>query len=150
MNQLCGSVCGFTAATLLWRRCYDVRDLSGLPELLDRVAAGAGGCVLEHLAVLVSAGDLNVPGLHRLGYFARKVGNRHRRPARNRAGIPVIFLSGAALEELPERHRDRPLVQKPYTKASLLVESAGKEGESEFLYPESPPPLPWPRVFPQL
>lgn len=80
------------------------------------------------------------------------------------AGIPAVFLSGAALQELPERHRDRPLVHKPYTGAGLLTalrralakaeyEAEGqgeRQGEGAFLYPVSPPPMPWPRVFPQL
>ena len=80
------------------------------------------------------------------------------------AGIPAVFLSGAALEALPDRHHGRPLVEKPYTGASLLTalrqalapakgEGQGEEeeeGEGEFLYPISPPPMPWPRVFPQL
>ena len=70
------------------------------------------------------------------------------------AGIPAVFLSGAALAQLPERHRDRPLVEKPYTGAGLLaalrraLENARVEGG--FPYPVSPPPMPWPRVFPQL
>lgn len=72
------------------------------------------------------------------------------------AGIPAVLLSGAALEALPERHRDRPLVEKPYTAAGLLMAlrralaSAKDEEEGGFLYPLSPPPMPWPRVFPQL
>lgn len=72
------------------------------------------------------------------------------------AAIPIIFLSGVVREQLPERHRDRPLVQKPYTEATLLaavrqaLEPAKGEDEGEFLYPISPPPMPWPRVFPQL
>lgn len=72
------------------------------------------------------------------------------------AGIPAVFLSGAALEQLPDRHRDRPLVHKPYTGAGLLsalrqaLEKAQDEGDGGFLYPVSPPPMPWPRVFPQL
>jgi hypothetical protein len=78
------------------------------------------------------------------------------------AGIPAVFLSGTALEALPDRHRDRPLVDKPYTGTSLLAAlrqvlapakgegQREEEGEGEFLYPISPPPMPWPRVFPQL
>lgn len=76
------------------------------------------------------------------------------------AGIPAVLLSGAALQALPDRHGDRPLVEKPYTAAGLLaalrraLASATDEeegqGEVKFLYPLSPPPMPWPRVFPQL
>ncbi len=71
-----------------------------------------------------------------------------------RAGIPAVLLSGAALEALPDRHRDRPLVHKPYTGAGLVtalrqaLEKAGADGDIE--YPISPPPISWPRVFPQL
>jgi CheY-like chemotaxis protein len=35
-------------------------------------------------------------------------------------GIPFIFLSGHSREYLPERHRDRPLVSKPFH-PSLLI-----------------------------
>jgi hypothetical protein len=72
------------------------------------------------------------------------------------AGIPAVLLSGAAREALPDRHRDRPLVEKPYTAAGLLaalrqaLAPATDEEEGGFLYPLSPPPMPWPRVFPQL
>jgi len=74
------------------------------------------------------------------------------------AGIPAVCLSGAALERLPDRHRDRPLVEKPYTGAGLLAAlrqalSKAKEEDQEeggIVYPLSPPPMPWPRVFPQL
>ncbi len=78
------------------------------------------------------------------------------------AGIPAVFLSGAALEELPDRHRDGPLLDKPCKGPRLLaalrqvLSPAKDEGqgegheEREFLYPISPPPMPWPRVFPQL
>ncbi|MDP2329269.1 MAG: hypothetical protein Q8M19_01045 [Reyranella sp.] len=76
------------------------------------------------------------------------------------AGIPAVLLSGAALEALPDRHRDRPLVEKPCTAAGLLAalrralapakDEEENGGEGEFLYPITPPPMPWPRVFPQL
>lgn len=73
------------------------------------------------------------------------------------AGIPIVFLAGAALEDLPERHRDRPLVHKPYTGAGLLtavrraLAQADEERDgSDILYPLSPPTISWPRVFPQL
>ena len=70
------------------------------------------------------------------------------------AGIPAVLLSGTTLEQLPERHRNGPLVEKPYTAAGLLaalrraLEAPTDKGD--FLYPISPPPMPWPRVFPQL
>lgn len=76
------------------------------------------------------------------------------------AGIPAVLLSGAALEQLPDRHRDRPLVHKPCTGAGLLTalrqalastkDEGVDGGEGGLLYPVSPPPMPWPRVFPQL
>lgn len=72
----------------------------------------------------------------------------------DRAGIPAVFLSGTALEELPERHRERRLVHKPYTGAALLgavrraLESADDDGDIQ--YRISPPPISWPRVMPQL
>lgn len=70
------------------------------------------------------------------------------------SGIPVVFLSGASLDELPERHRGSPLVDKPYTAASLLKAltraiSAGSD-ETGIWYRPSLPSISWPRVMPQL
>lgn len=77
------------------------------------------------------------------------------------AGIPMVFLSGPALDALPERHCRRPLVAKPYTGAGLLQavrQALAGEGDGDgegddagdILYPLSPPTISWPRVFPQL
>jgi CheY-like chemotaxis protein len=72
----------------------------------------------------------------------------------DRAGIPVVFLSGTALAEPPEGHRDRPLVHKPYTGAALLGavrRALEKAADDDVIhYRLSPPPMPWPRVMPQL
>ena len=35
--------------------------------------------------------------------------------------IPFVFLSGHTREYLPERHRGRPLVEKPFAEAQLLT-----------------------------
>ena len=37
------------------------------------------------------------------------------------SGIPFVVLSGHQREMLPERHRDRPFVQKPYRVEELLT-----------------------------
>lgn len=70
------------------------------------------------------------------------------------AGIPAVCLADPAQERLPDRHRDRPLLHKPCTGAGLLAALrralAKAKEEGGFLYPLSPPPMPWPRVFPQL
>ena len=74
----------------------------------------------------------------------------------DRAGIPVVYLSGAGEEAARERRRGRPVVEKPCTDACLLaaireaLEGRKSQVEDEFPYPVSPPPMPWPRVFPQL
>ena len=70
------------------------------------------------------------------------------------SGITVVFLSGASLDELPERHRGSPLVDKPYTGATLLKAltraiSSGND-ETGIWYRPSPPSISWPRVMPQL
>jgi DNA-binding response OmpR family regulator len=36
------------------------------------------------------------------------------------AGTPFFFLTGHAREELPERHKDRSIVSKPFSDAALL------------------------------
>ncbi|TAJ37863.1 MAG: hypothetical protein EPO55_17630 [Reyranella sp.] len=73
------------------------------------------------------------------------------------AGIPMVFLSGPALDALPERHCRRPLVTRPYTGASLLQavrralrQAADGDDAGDIQYPLSPPTISWPRVFPQL
>ena len=77
----------------------------------------------------------------------------------DRAALPVLFLSGAALGELPRRHRNGTLLAKPYAHASLL-QAVGRllaptwdddrSGDDQAIwYPVSSPPS-WPRVFPQL
>lgn len=80
------------------------------------------------------------------------------------AGIPMVFLSGPALDALPERHCRQPLVAKPYTDAGLLQavrralrQAAARDGQGDdagdgggIQYPLSPPTISWPRVFPQL
>lgn len=69
------------------------------------------------------------------------------------AGIPTVLLSGASLEELPERHRHQPLVEKPYTRTDLLAAirraMAPTEDDGGIQYRVSPS-ISWPRVFPQL
>ncbi|MDI1284936.1 MAG: hypothetical protein PSV46_11125 [Reyranella sp.] len=72
----------------------------------------------------------------------------------DRAAIPVLFLSGAALNELPTRHRTGTLLAKPYSRANLLqvvggLFARGLADEGTW-YPVSPQPVSWPRVFPQL
>lgn len=38
----------------------------------------------------------------------------------DKAGIPFVFLSGHSADFLPERHRDRPLVAKPFHPRLLM------------------------------
>lgn len=37
-------------------------------------------------------------------------------------GIPFVFSTGAALDEVEERHRDRPFLSKPFGEADLKAE----------------------------
>jgi DNA-binding response OmpR family regulator len=70
------------------------------------------------------------------------------------AGIPAVFLSREALQQLPGGDRERPLVHKPYTDADLLGavrRALDKAADDDVIhYRISPPTISWPRVFPQL
>jgi len=49
--------------------------------------------------------------------------------ALHEAGIPFMIVTGYAREHVPERHRDRPFLQKPY-KAAVLIETLRRMLES--------------------
>lgn len=69
-------------------------------------------------------------------------------------GIPIVALASASVQDLPEVLRDRPLVRKPCRRDELLeaIERAlaGSSDSGQVAYRLSPPPIPWPRVMPQL
>ena len=68
----------------------------------------------------------------------------------SRSGIPTVFLGGS--ETLPEKHVDKPLVQKPFDSHRLLaaIEKAMSSVDYGIHYAIAPPAIPWPRVMPQL
>ncbi|WP_422034652.1 response regulator [Reyranella sp.] len=70
------------------------------------------------------------------------------------AGVPVLFLA-AGTNPLPARHVGAPILEKPFSRPRLLealehVLAAPRLADEELPYAISPPPVSWPRVFPQL
>ena len=70
------------------------------------------------------------------------------------AGVPLLFLT-ARSNPLPERHAGAPILEKPFSRPRLLealatIMAAPRLADDEWPYAISPPPLSWPRVFPQL
>lgn len=69
------------------------------------------------------------------------------------AEVPFVFLTDGDKSGLPQQHAHRPVVNRPYAEQDLLaaVERAmRRHGRWEEALPQSPPPVPFPRVFPQL
>ncbi len=54
------------------------------------------------------------------------------------AGIPFMIVTGYGLDHVPERHRARPFLQKPY-KAAALIETLARMLESGKGAPEARP-----------
>lgn len=70
------------------------------------------------------------------------------------AGVPVLFLTSRS-NPLPDRFAGAPILEKPFSRPRLLEEltnvmAARRLADDEFPYAISPPPMSWPRVFPQL
>lgn len=69
------------------------------------------------------------------------------------AEVPFVFLTDGDKSGLPQQHAHRPVVNRPYAEHDLLaaVERAmRRHGRSEKALLRSPPPVSYPRVFPQL
>ena len=54
------------------------------------------------------------------------------------AGIPFMIVTGYGLDHVPERHRARPFLQKPY-KAAVLIETLARMLESGEETPQARP-----------
>ena len=79
-----------------------VGPLASIDEALDALEGGEiDGALL----------DANLGG-HSVGPLADALAAR---------GLPFAFVSGYGREQLPPRHRDAPLVRKPFTNAELLA-----------------------------
>ena len=86
---------------ILEQNGFDVRVAGSLPEALRLVAEGAAdGAVI----------DVNLKGT--LSFPAAD--------ALSDANIPFLVLTGHSQDLMPQRHRSRPFLQKPYKVAHLL------------------------------
>lgn len=81
-------------------------------ELLDRTVAGTADCVEAALAIVDSGPvgaailDVNLRGGEKSWPIADALAVR---------GIPFVISSGGSDDSIEERHRNRPLLQKPFT-----------------------------------
>lgn len=81
-------------------------------ETLDLAAAGPCDSVADALSVVAAGGfdaailDLNLRG----GETSAPVAD-----ALAEAGIPFLFATGGSGDAIPDRHRDRPTLPKPFT-----------------------------------
>jgi DNA-binding NtrC family response regulator len=71
------------------------------------------------------------------------------------AGVPFVYLTTGVLAPVPARHRQRPVVEKPFTRESLLaaVEKAmakGREVANDNRWPAGGTVVPWERVYPPI
>jgi CheY-like chemotaxis protein len=86
--------------------CAVVGPAAGLARALELIAAGEFDLVLLDLNL---GSDNSLPAADRLAEI----------------GIPFVFLSGHSTDFLPERHRHRPLVSKPFH-PTLLIKAIGE------------------------
>jgi CheY-like chemotaxis protein len=71
------------------------------------------------------------------------------------ADVPFVYLTTGVLGPVPARHRQRPAVEKPFTREALLaaVEKAmarPREVANDNRWPAGGPVVPWTRVYPPL
>ena len=71
------------------------------------------------------------------------------------ADVPFVYLATAILGTIPSRHRQRPIVEKPFTREAVLaaVEKAmagQREITNDNRWPAGRAVVPWERVYPTL
>lgn len=71
------------------------------------------------------------------------------------ADVPFVYLATGVFGPVPPRHRQRPIVEKPFTRELLIaaVEKATarpREVANDNRWPTGGPVVPWTRVYPQL
>jgi CheY-like chemotaxis protein len=90
---------------------------------IEALLQDAGGTVVGPVGRLAQALELVTAGEFDIALLDLNLGADNSLLAADRleeAGIPFIFLSGHSAEFLPERHRHRPLVAKPFHPRLLL------------------------------
>ena len=71
------------------------------------------------------------------------------------ADVPFVYLTTGVLGPVPPRHKHRPVVEKPFTRDSLLaaIEKAlakPREVANDNRWPASATVVPWARVYPPI
>jgi|SRR5215470_3560629 len=129
------------------RRVLVVEDDVVIAMDIEATLIDAGYCVLGPVGT-VEAGRFALSGqLPDLAILDVNLGSELVSPLADDlalADVPIIFLTGHSPQALPETHRERPIVQKPYLAAVLLRTVAASLGESPT--PQRPPT---PRTFQQ-
>lgn len=90
---------------------------------IEAILQDAGGAVVGPVGRLSQALDVIAAAQFDVVLLDLNLGRDNSLPAADRleqARIPFVFLSGHSVDFLPERHRDRPLVSKPFHPRLLL------------------------------
>jgi len=90
---------------------------------IETMLQDSGGAVVGPVGKLAQALELIARAEFDIALLDLNLGRDNSLPAADRldeAGIPFIFLSGHSADFLPERHRNRPLVAKPFHPRLLL------------------------------
>ena len=70
------------------------------------------------------------------------------------ADLPFVYLTTGVLRAVPPRHKHRPVVEKPFTRETLLAEleraMVHRRQSANDRWPTSGPVVPWERVYPPL
>ena len=71
------------------------------------------------------------------------------------ADVPFVYLTTGVLGPVPARHRQRPVVEKPFTRETLLVAvdkatARRREVANDNRWPAGASVVPWTRVYPPL
>lgn len=69
-------------------------------------------------------------------------------------GVPFVLLTTGALGPVPPRHKQRPVVEKPFTREILLAAiekaMAQRQVANDNRWPTGGPVVPWERVYPPI
>jgi len=105
------------------RRILVVEDDTLVAWDIETMLQDAGCKVVGPVGRLAPALELIAAGEFDIALLDLNLGRDNSFPAADRlddAGIPFVFLSGHSTDFLPERHRHRPLVAKPFHPRLLM------------------------------
>jgi len=95
---------------------------------IEAMLQDAGGTVVGPVGKLAQAQALIAKAEFDIALLDLNLGRDNSLPAADlldEAGIPFVFLSGHSADFLPDRHRHRPLVAKPFNPPLLIAAILG-------------------------